>query len=91
MPANAFEQLGREKKARAIADLIWKRTQREMRTNPQLPAAVAALDEPARASIGVEAGYRKCPSAKTWARVVELVREKVADERHWLSLEERVG
>ena len=90
MAANAFEQLGREKKARAIADAIWKGIDREYRTDGRIPGALAAQPA-ARDQVARDAGYKKSPSEKTWARVVELVREKVADERHWLSLEERAS
>lgn len=91
MPGSLFERRGRETKARAIADFLWKNTPRELRSNPKLEDEIAAMPEPDRASAGVQAGYKKCPSRETWARVVRLIREKVAEERHWAGLEERVG
>lgn len=85
---NRFEQEGRERKANAVARLIWRSIEREQRTNRDLPAAVADQPQTERDSWLRLAGYKKGPSGATWNRVVELIRERVLDERRWLDLDE---
>lgn len=85
---NSFEQIGRESKAQSIARKIWAHMPRELRTDQRLPSEFAiATPEQRRAWADVAAGkpVKKVPSDLTWARVVEILGEKVADERHWLS------
>lgn len=80
---NAFQQRGREKKAQAIARLVWRNIPPELRTNPALAAGVADTPQYERESFARIAQQRK-PSDLTWARVAEIVGERVADERHLL-------
>lgn len=82
MATNGFERLGRETKARAIADQIWRGTPVEHRTSEKLPQAVARMTPDERDGWAVAADKRT-PSGATWDRVVEIVREKVQDERRW--------
>lgn len=82
MAANSFEQLGREKKARAIADQIWRGTPIEQRMNLDLPTVVSRMTPDERDGWAVAADKRT-PSGATWDRVVEIVREKVLDEQRW--------
>lgn len=84
---NPHEQIGRERKAQAIARFLWLQIPRQDRTNQQLPAGIAAVDEQERDIFAAHAG-QKPPSDETWARVVELIGEKIADERRWLSMDE---
>lgn len=83
---NAYEHIGRERKAQAIARFLWLQIPRQDRTNQQLPAGIAAVDQEERDIFSAHAG-QKSPSEATWARVVELIGEKIADERRWLSLD----
>lgn len=86
-PSGGFERLGRERKAAAIARLIWRHIPKESRANLELAAGIADVPQEERDSFARCAGQKK-PSELTWARVAELVAEKVADERRWLSLDQ---
>lgn len=87
---NAYEQIGRERKARAIAHRIWADVPREHRTRTDLPRVVALATHEERAAVAEAAG-RKAPSPETWNRVTQLIADRVAEERHWLSLDERTA
>lgn len=87
---NRFEIEGRERKARSIARIIWRHLPPEVRTNPELGAGVADVPQEERDSFARIAGQNP-PSEDTWKRVCALLDEKVADERHWLSLDERAA
>ena len=82
---NVFEAEARERKAQAIARCVWRHTERSDRTNPAWPAVLEQAGTSMR-NILAEAAGQNAPSDETWARVVELVAEKVADERHWFGL-----
>lgn len=83
MATNGFEELGRERKARAIAEQIWRGTPVDQRTSPKLPLVVERMTPDERDGWAVAADKRT-PSGATWDRVVEIVREKVQDERRWM-------
>lgn len=86
-PRNPWRDQRREQKAQAIARLLWRHMPPEVRTNPDLAAGVADVPQEERDSFARCAGQNP-PSEETWERVCELVAEKVADERRWLSLDE---
>lgn len=82
MAANGFEQLGRERKARAIVEQIWRAVPRVARTREDLPEFVAKMT-PEQRDGWAAAADKQTPSDETWDRVVAIVREKVQDERRW--------
>lgn len=84
---NPYRDGRRERKAQAIARFLWAQIPRADRTNRMLPAGVAAVEQAERDGFARHAGQLS-PSPRCWERVVELVREKIDDERHWLSIEE---
>lgn len=83
---NRFRDERRERKAQAIARFLWAQIPREDRTNPKLPAGIAAVEQGERDQFARHAGQLS-PSPKCWARVVEMIQERIEDERHWLSIE----
>lgn len=86
---NAFEQLGREKKARAIATVVWRMIDPELRTRSDLGASIADLPQEERDSAARAAG-QKSPSADTWERVCAMIDEKAAEERHMVAFLDRL-
>jgi hypothetical protein len=84
---NVYRDARRERKAQAVARFLWPRIPREDRTNLKLPGCIAAVEQNARDEFARQAGQLS-PSPKCWTRVAELVRERVEDERRWLSLDE---
>lgn len=83
---NPYEQVGRERKAQAIARFLWRQIPREDRIRLELLPGIAAVPEDERDAFAYHAG-QKPPSPETWARVVELVRENILDERRWRGID----
>jgi hypothetical protein len=85
-PANPYEREAREVKAHAIARWIWSELPRAARTDVRVRDALILMDQQKRDAVAL-AAEQHSPGPETWARVVELVRDKIADERHWLSMD----
>lgn len=83
--SNGFEQLGRERKAFAIALTVWAMIPREHRTRTDLGACLAKLSQPERDAMAEKAS-KNPPSEKTWERVCALIDEKSAEERRFVSM-----
>lgn len=80
---NVFEREGRERKAQAIARFLWRQLPREDRTDERIPTGLLRMVQRDRDTIARAAGEQS-PSAATWYRVSEIVRERVLDEQRWI-------
>lgn len=86
---NPFELAGRERKAGSLALLLiglWSEADPVLRIWKGMDAIIASWPEPLRVQLAERAGVHP-PSAKTWARVGQLVQSHIDREYKRLNMD----
>lgn len=86
LPPNHWKEASQYRKAFGVSLAIWGRLTREERTNPRLPDVVAAMSAEERFGWAIEA-HVPALSDESWELCVSLIRDRMLEERQWLSIE----